>query len=67
LPFRSPELNSDEDLWRLAEARVAANRPFRAEQRDHIGQVPADQAVHCIAALSPLDRLGCSGSLSSMF
>jgi hypothetical protein len=67
LPFRSPELNSDEDLWRMVEAQVAAHRPFPAEQPDHIVQVLAEQAVRCIAALSPLDRLRCPGSLSAKF
>jgi transposase len=61
LPFRSPELNPCEDLWRLMKGAVAANSP------------PADlderaaQAVAWLAALSPDDRLRCSGLLSSKF
>ncbi len=67
LPFRSPELMPCEDLWRLAKAQVAANRPYREEQADTVVQTLAEQAVHCVASLSPLDRLRCSGLLSSKF
>ncbi|HEV2458301.1 MAG TPA: transposase, partial [Ktedonobacterales bacterium] len=67
LPFRSPELNPDEDLWRLAKAQIAANRPYSEEPSDQVVQTLAEQTVHCIAALSPLDRLRCSGLLSSKF
>jgi transposase len=68
LPFRSPELMPCEDLWRLAKAQVAANRPYRADQSaDDLVQGLAEQAVQRIAALSPLDRLRCSGLLGSKF
>jgi transposase len=67
LPFRSPELDPDEDLWRLAKAQVAANRPYRGEQSDQVVQALAEQAVAVIAALSPFDRLRCSGLLSAKF
>jgi hypothetical protein len=56
-----------EDLWRLAKAQVAANRPYREEQADPVVQTLAEQAVHCIAALSSFDRLRCSGLLGSKF
>jgi transposase len=67
LPFRSPELNPDEDLWRLAKAPIAANRPYSEEPSDQVVQTLAEQTVHCIAVLAPLDRLRCSGLLSSKF
>jgi transposase len=67
LPFRSPELNPDEDLWRLAKAQVAANRPYRDEAPGTVVQALAEQAVQHIQALSPFDRLRCSGLLSSKF
>jgi len=61
LPFRSPELNPCEDLWRLMKGAVAANSP------------PADldaraaQAVAWLGALAPEERLRRSGLLSSKF
>jgi transposase len=68
LPFRSPELMPCEDLWRLAKAQVAANRPYRADQpADDLVQGLAEQAVRHIETLSPLDRLRCSGLLGSKF
>jgi transposase len=67
LPFRSPELNPDEDVWRLAKAQIAANRPYHGEPSDQVVQTLAEQAVHCIEVLSPFDRLRCSGLLSSKF
>ena len=68
LPFRSPELMPGEDLWRLAKAQVAANRADRADQAaDGLVQGLAEQAVQRIAALSPFDRLRCSGLLGSKF
>ena len=68
LPFRSPELMPCEDRWRLAKAQVAANRPYRVDQpADELVQGLAEQAVQHIAALSPFDRLRCSGLLGSKF
>jgi transposase len=68
LPFRSPELMPCEDLWRLAKAQVAANRPYREEQpADELVQGLAEQAVQRIEELSPFDRLRCSGLLGSKF
>jgi transposase len=61
LPFRAPELNPCEDLWRLMQAVVAANRP--ATSLDDLAQ----RAAAWLAALSPHDRLRCSGLLSSKF
>ncbi len=68
LPFRSPALMPCEDLWRLGKAQVAANRPYREDQSaDDLVQGLAEQAVHTIEVLSPLDRLRCSGLLGSTF
>jgi hypothetical protein len=68
LPFRSPELMPGEDLWRLSQAQVAANRPYRAGQSAaEVVEGLAEQAVHAIEVLSPLDRLRCSGLISSKF
>ena len=68
LAFRSPELMACEDLWRLSKAQVAPNRPSREDQAAaDLVQGLAEQAVHSIAALSPLDRLRCSGLLGSKF
>jgi transposase len=61
LPFRAPELNPCEDLWRLMKAVVAANR--WASNMDELAQ----QAAAWLAALSPYDRLRCSGLLSLKF
>lgn len=67
LPFRAPELNPDEDLWRLAKAVVAANRSYRDDQPADAVQTLAEQTVQWIQALSPLDRLRCTGLLGSKF
>ncbi len=61
LPFRAPELHPCEDLWRLLKAAVAANRP--PSRMDDLAQ----QAIDWLAALSPDDRLRCSGLLSAKF
>lgn len=61
LPFRAPELNPCEDLWRLMKSVVAANRC--AANMDAL----AVQAAAWLAALSPYDRLRCSGLLSIKF
>ncbi|MGZ6389089.1 MAG: transposase, partial [Ktedonobacterales bacterium] len=61
LPFRAPELNPCEDLWRLMKADVAANRP--PSSMDDLVQ----HAVAWLAALSPYDRLRCSGLFSAKF
>ncbi|MGZ3673186.1 MAG: transposase [Ktedonobacterales bacterium] len=61
LPFRSPERNPCEDLWRLLKADIAANRPPSS-----MGTL-AQQAVAWLDALSPDDRLRCSGLFSAKF
>jgi transposase len=61
LPFRSPELNPCEDLWRLLKAVVAANRC--APDLDDL----ARQAVAWLAALTRETRLLCSGLLGTKF
>jgi DDE superfamily endonuclease len=61
LPFRAPELNPGEDLWRRMKAVVAANRPPSSMH------ALAQQAAAWLAALSPDDRLRCSGLLSAKF
>jgi transposase len=61
LPFRAPELHPCEDLWRLMKAVVAANRV--ASRLDDL----ARQAADWLVALSPYDRLRCSGLLSTKF
>ena len=61
LPFRAPELHPCEDLWRLMQAVVAATRC--APDLDAL----AHQAAAWLAALSPYDRLRCSGLLSIKF
>jgi len=53
LPFHCLELMACEDLWRLAKGQVAANRFSREEQGDEVVQALAEQALECIAALSP--------------
>jgi transposase len=67
LPFRSPELNPIEDLWRLSKAVVAANRSYRVDQEGESVQQVAEQAVGYLDTLTPLDRLRCSGLLGSKF
>lgn len=61
LPFRAPEPNPCEDLWRLPKADAAANRP--PSSMDAL----AHQAVAWLATLSPGDRLRCSDLLSAKF
>jgi transposase len=51
LPFRSPERMPCEDLWRLAQAVVAANRVYEPVQ-EQVGR-----AVAWLASLPPFDRL----------
>jgi transposase len=68
LPFRAPELNPAEDLWRVAKGHVAANRPYHdGDDSATLVQTLAEQAVATIAALSPFDRLRCAGLLGSKF
>lgn len=61
LPFRSPELNPCEDLWRQLKAMVAANRVYA--EVIHL----ATQAVTWLDALSPADVRRCSGLASPKF
>jgi len=51
LPFRAPELMPCEDLWRLANGVVAANRAYETVQEQ------AERAVAWLADLTPFDRL----------
>jgi transposase len=61
LPFRAPELNPCEDLWRLMKAVVAANRcPTDLDAL-------ARQAVAWLAHLTTEARLLCSGLLGLKF
>jgi transposase len=62
LPFRSPELNPLEDLWRSLKAVVvAANRVYKSV--DEL----AERAVDYLDGLSEDDVLRLSGLLSSKF
>jgi transposase len=61
LPFRSPELNPLEDLWRSLKAVVAANRVY--ESVDEL----AERAVDYLDGLSADDVLRLSGLYSSKF
>jgi transposase len=61
LPFRSPELNPLEDLWRLLKAVVAANRVYGSLEE------LAERAVDYLDGLSEDDVLRLSGLLSSKF
>ncbi len=61
LPFRSPELNPLEDLWRSLKAVVAANRAYGSVDEQ------AERAVGYLDGLSDDDVLRLSGSLSSKF
>jgi transposase len=61
LPFRSPELNPLEDLWRLLKAVVAANRVY--DTLDLLAQ----QAITWLAAHHPDSLLACCGLRSSKF
>ena len=61
LPFRSPELNPCEDLWRGLKQEIAANRAYpRVEEL-------AASAVAWLDDLSAEDRLRRSGLQSSKF
>jgi transposase len=61
LPFRSPELNPCEDLWRGLKSDVAANRTYAS--MEELGE----RALAWMDALSPDDVLRRSGLLSSKF
>lgn len=61
LPFRSPELNPCEDLWRHLKAEVAANRVF-----DYLDDL-ASHATDWLSALPRLDCLRRAALLSSKF
>ena len=61
LPFRSPELNPLEALWRSLKAVVAANRAY--ESVDEL----AERAMDYLDGLSEDDVLRLSGLLSSKF
>jgi transposase len=61
LPFRSPELNPLEDLWRSLKAVVAANRAYESVEE------LAERAVDYLDELSEDDVLRLSGLLSSKF
>jgi len=61
LPFRSPELNPLEDLWRLLKAVVAANRVY-----DTLDTL-ARHAVDWLDAHLPESLLTCCGLHSSIF
>ena len=61
LPFRSPELNPCEDLWRLMKGVVAANRVYETVQ------ALAEYARSWLDALPLDDRLRKSGLLSPKF
>jgi transposase len=54
LPFRSPELNPLEDLWRLLKAVVAANRVY--DTLDALG-APCPLLAAGLPSRSPLDLL----------
>jgi transposase len=62
LPFRSPELNPLEDLWRSLKAVVAANRAY-----DDSVEELAERAVDYLDGLTEDDVLRLSGLLSSKF
>lgn len=61
LPFRSPELNPLEDLWRLLKAVVAANRVY-----DTLDAL-AGHAINWLDACLPESRLIRCGLRSSKF
>jgi transposase len=61
LPFRSPELNPCEDLWRQLKRLVAANRVYPT-----IAEL-AERAVAWLDALAPDDVLRACGLCSSKF
>jgi transposase len=61
LPFRAPELNPCEDLWRLLKGVVAANRAY-ASVEDLL-----ERALAWLDALTPTEVLRRSGLASSKF
>jgi transposase len=61
LPFRSPELNPCEDLWRLLKSVIAANRAYASLEEE------AERAVAWLDGLSNEKRLQCCGLQSSKF
>jgi len=61
LPFRSPELNPCEDLWRQLKATVAANRAYASMEE------LADRALAWLDGLTPEERLRRRGLRSSKF
>ena len=61
LPFRSPELNPCEDLWRRLKAVVAANRCYTA-----VDELAA-RAVDWLDALTPTDVRRYAGLTASKF
>lgn len=61
LPYRSPELNPCEDLWRPMKAQVAANRAH--PQVDAL----AAQAMDWLAGRTPEERLRTAGLRSPKF
>lgn len=61
LPFRSPELNPCEDLWRLLKAVIAANRAYASLEEE------AERAVTWLDGLTNDERLRCCGLKSSQF
>lgn len=61
LPFRSPELNPCEDLWRLLKAVIAANRAYGSLEEE------AERAVAWLDGLTNAERLRCCGLETSKF
>lgn len=61
LPFRSPELNPCEDIWRLLKQVVAANRVYDTMETLLV------QALAWLAACTTTALLACSGLTSSKF
>lgn len=61
LPFRSPELNPCEDLWRVLKAVIAANRAYASLEEE------AERAVAWLDGLTNEGRLRCCGLQSSKF
>jgi hypothetical protein len=61
LPYRSPELNPCEDLWRGIFGEIAANGTYAS--MEELGE----RALAWLDALSPADMLRRSGLLSSKF
>jgi transposase len=61
LPFRAPELNPCEDLWRLLKQQIAANRVYDTLE------TLLDHALAWLAACSSNSLLARSGLTSSKF